>query len=203
MSWAVLNTFKWLSEKSVTLQWRHNERNGVSNHWRLDCLLDRLIRRRSNSIVWSTALHYWFFVKGNPPLTIDNIYQNLCRLMASLGHHMVSSDLSPHKSILNSWLKSEIWLQSSTALQLLKHLHVYVLYVISNALCTRLCCGLLSWLSTLYPMRYVHCCVVVCFVYEACYIPCVMYTVVLWFVLLMKHVISHALCTLLCCGLFC
>ena len=32
---------------SIALQWRHNERNGVSNHRRLDCLLNRLFRRRS------------------------------------------------------------------------------------------------------------------------------------------------------------
>ena len=24
-----------------TIQWRHNEREGISNHWRLDCLLNR------------------------------------------------------------------------------------------------------------------------------------------------------------------
>ena len=30
-----------------TLQLRHNERNGVSNHQRLDCVLYRLFRRRS------------------------------------------------------------------------------------------------------------------------------------------------------------
>ena len=29
------------------LQWRHNEHDGVSNHRRLDCLLNRLFRRRS------------------------------------------------------------------------------------------------------------------------------------------------------------
>ena len=29
------------------LWWRHNERNGASNHRRLDCLLNRLFRRRS------------------------------------------------------------------------------------------------------------------------------------------------------------
>ena len=29
------------------LRWRHNERDGVSNHQRLDCLLSRLFRRRS------------------------------------------------------------------------------------------------------------------------------------------------------------
>ena len=31
----------------VTLQWRHNERNCVSNHQPHDCLLNRLFRRRS------------------------------------------------------------------------------------------------------------------------------------------------------------
>ena len=30
-----------------TLQWRHNEHDGVSNQRRLDCLLNRLFRRRS------------------------------------------------------------------------------------------------------------------------------------------------------------
>ena len=32
---------------SKQLQWRHYERNGVSNHRRLDCLLSRLFRHRS------------------------------------------------------------------------------------------------------------------------------------------------------------
>ena len=32
---------------SKTLQWRHNERDDVSNHQRLDCFLNRLFRRRS------------------------------------------------------------------------------------------------------------------------------------------------------------
>ena len=32
---------------TVTLQWRHNEHDGVSNHWRLECLVNRLFRRRS------------------------------------------------------------------------------------------------------------------------------------------------------------
>ena len=32
----------------VSLQWRHNERDGVSNHQPHDCLLNRLFRRRSN-----------------------------------------------------------------------------------------------------------------------------------------------------------
>ena len=32
---------------SISLQWRHNERDGVSNHQPHDCLLNRLFRRRS------------------------------------------------------------------------------------------------------------------------------------------------------------
>ena len=32
---------------STPLQWSHNERDGVSNHWRIDCLLKRLFRCRS------------------------------------------------------------------------------------------------------------------------------------------------------------
>ena len=34
-------------ENAVTLQWRHNESDDVSKHQRLDCLLNRLFRRRS------------------------------------------------------------------------------------------------------------------------------------------------------------
>ena len=35
------------TELNHSLQWRHNERVGVSNHPRLDCLLTRLFYRRS------------------------------------------------------------------------------------------------------------------------------------------------------------
>ena len=31
----------------ISLQWRHNERDGISNHQPQDCLLNRLFRRRS------------------------------------------------------------------------------------------------------------------------------------------------------------
>ena len=49
-----------------TLKWRHNKRDGASNHRRLDCLLNRLFRPRSNKIpkLCVTAL-----CEGNPPVT--------------------------------------------------------------------------------------------------------------------------------------
>ena len=39
----------WLSSHNFSnaLQWRHNERYGVSNHQQVDCLLNRLFKRRS------------------------------------------------------------------------------------------------------------------------------------------------------------
>ena len=35
------------TESGSPFQWRHNERDGVSNHWRLNCLLNRLLMRGS------------------------------------------------------------------------------------------------------------------------------------------------------------
>ena len=49
-----------------TLQWRHNERHGVSNHRRLNCLLDRLFRRRSKK---RSKLRVTGLCDGNPPVT--------------------------------------------------------------------------------------------------------------------------------------
>ena len=43
-----VNSSKWtVIFYRLTSQWRHNERYGVSNYQRLDCLLNRLYRRRS------------------------------------------------------------------------------------------------------------------------------------------------------------
>ena len=48
------------------LQWRHNERDAVSTHRRLDCLLNRLFRRRSKKI---SKLRVTGLCEGNPPVT--------------------------------------------------------------------------------------------------------------------------------------
>ena len=50
----------------LTLQWCHNERNGVSNHWRLDGLLNRLFRRRSKK---TSKLRVNGLCEGNSPGT--------------------------------------------------------------------------------------------------------------------------------------
>ena len=47
--------------QSCPLQWRHYQRNGVSNHRRIDCLFNRMFRRRSKKTKSSASLA---FVKG-------------------------------------------------------------------------------------------------------------------------------------------
>ena len=49
-----------------TLQWRHNECDGVSNHRRLDYLLNRLFKRRSKK---TSNLRVTGLCEGNPPVT--------------------------------------------------------------------------------------------------------------------------------------
>ena len=50
----------------LTLRWRHNERHGVSNHRRLDCLLNRLFRPRSKK---TSKLRVTGLCAGNTPVT--------------------------------------------------------------------------------------------------------------------------------------
>ena len=47
-------------------QWRHNERDGVSNHQCLHCLLNHLFRRRSEK---TSKLRVTGLCEGNPPVT--------------------------------------------------------------------------------------------------------------------------------------
>ena len=48
------------------LQWRHNERDAVSNHQRLNCCFNRLFRRRSKK---TSKFHVTGLCEGNPPVT--------------------------------------------------------------------------------------------------------------------------------------
>ena len=50
--WGLICTLSWAKDSlncvtNVSLQWCHNQRDGVSNHQPHDCLLNRLFRRRS------------------------------------------------------------------------------------------------------------------------------------------------------------
>ena len=52
----------------VSLQWRHNERDGVSNHQRLDYLLNCLFRRRSKK---TSKIRVTGLCKGNSSVAVE------------------------------------------------------------------------------------------------------------------------------------
>ena len=57
-----------------TLQWRHNECNGISNHRRLACLLNGLFGHRSKKI---SKLHVTGLCAGNSPVFVLGIHRGL------------------------------------------------------------------------------------------------------------------------------
>ena len=59
-------TLRYCSATSITLHWRHDEPDGVSNHQSRDCLLNRLFRRRSKK---TSKLRVTGLCAGNSPGT--------------------------------------------------------------------------------------------------------------------------------------
>ena len=57
----------WWSWWWWSLQWLHNEHNGVSNHRRINCLLNRLFRRRCKKTNVKTQRHWPLW--GEPLVT--------------------------------------------------------------------------------------------------------------------------------------
>ena len=51
---------------NVSLQWCHNEHDGISNHWCIDYLLNHLFRRRSKK---TSKLRVTGLCEGNSPVT--------------------------------------------------------------------------------------------------------------------------------------
>ena len=65
----LVSLFKWITVKfRSTLEWRHNGREGVSNHQRLDCLLNRLFGHRSKK---TSKLRVTGLCEGDPPVTSE------------------------------------------------------------------------------------------------------------------------------------
>ena len=81
------------------LHWRHNERDGISNHQPHDCLLNHLFRRKSKkkskltSLAFVRGIHWW--VMNSPqkgPVTrkmfpFDDIIMVKCVLIQSSNHN--------------------------------------------------------------------------------------------------------------------
>ena len=80
----------------VSLQWRHNERNGISNHQLYDCLLNCLFRRRSTK---KCKLRVTGLCKGNSPVTGEFPAQRVSNVESVSiwwRHHVVGQAIDLH-----------------------------------------------------------------------------------------------------------
>ena len=66
MSYSWIRLINWLNYKVTSLQWCHNDRDGVSNHQPHDCLPKRLFKRRSKK---TSKLRVTGPCEGNSPVT--------------------------------------------------------------------------------------------------------------------------------------
>ena len=60
------NSFEDQAPYDITLQWHHNERNGISNQQHIDCLFNHLFRHRSKKTL---KFRITGLCEGNSPVT--------------------------------------------------------------------------------------------------------------------------------------
>ena len=82
----LLQNKKQLAFQTSPLQGHHDERDGVSYHQHLDCLLGRLLRRKSKK---TSKLCVNGLCEGNPPVTVDSHQKG--PVMRKMSYLMTSS----------------------------------------------------------------------------------------------------------------
>ena len=99
LHWLYLPWGKWGS--NLTLQWRHNGRDGVSNHQLHEFLLNRLFRRRSKK---TSKLRVTGLCEGNSPVTGEFPAQMASNAEKVPFDNVIMKVLSPNTSSgLSSW----------------------------------------------------------------------------------------------------
>ena len=115
-----------------SLQWHHNERDGVSNHQPHDCLLNRLFRRRSKK---TSKLRVTGLCAGNSPGTdefpaqmastaenvlFDDVIMFCYVLMPAHSSHQ-NLPVSRHTNIVQYYKKNQIRILTLTSIPARKH----------------------------------------------------------------------------------
>ena len=96
--------YTYINHTGLRLQWRCNKRDGISNHRRLDCLLNRLFRPKSKK---TSKLRVTDLCEGNSPVTGEFPAQMACNaenVSISWRHHEMSL------SNIQSFLLHVLWL---------------------------------------------------------------------------------------------
>ena len=114
-SWNVLRDWV-VSYFPNSLQWRHTERNGVSNHQPHDCLLNRLFRRRSKK---TSKLRVTGLCVGNSPVNSEfpaQMASNAENVSIWWRHHVttVLYKMKPKKNFSDWWLQLIEYFESIT-----------------------------------------------------------------------------------------
>ena len=97
---------------SSPLQWRHNERDCVSNYQSLECFLNRLFRRRSKK---TSKLRVTVVCEGNSPVTSEFPAQGSsnAETFSIWWIHHAKLQLRQHQNIHLQWGKHEMFKQKS------------------------------------------------------------------------------------------
>ena len=128
----LIETFIW---HLFSLRWRHNERNGVSNHRHIDCLLNRLFKRRSKkhqssaSLTFAGRIHRWPVISPHKgPIT--RFFFHLKASSCLFGQVLCTND-----NLLHSWkYKFVIWYCPQQHGILLKHDKIVILCFVFHML---------------------------------------------------------------------
>ena len=90
----------------ISLRWRHNERDGVSNHQPHDCLFDRLFRHISKK---TSMLRITGFCAGNSPVTGEFLAQrasNAKNVSTWWRHHVMAISPTSVRSCIDPNVKN-------------------------------------------------------------------------------------------------
>ena len=99
---------------------RHYERNGVSNHRRLDGLLNRLLRRKSEK---TSKIHVTVFCEGTLPVTGDFFSQ---RDSNPENFHLMTSSWKLHISQRTPTKRTTVICKTVVSIKVLDHAIIYV-----------------------------------------------------------------------------
>ena len=92
---------RWRLWYRLSLQWRHNERNGVSKQQPRDCLLRRLLRLRSKKI---SKLRFTGLCARNSPMTGEFPAPVTPKMFPFDDVIMISSCIANYEQQLNYWV---------------------------------------------------------------------------------------------------
>ena len=118
-------------------QWRHNKRDGVLNHRRLDCLHNRLFRRRSKK---TSKVRVTGLCEGNSPVVGGFPSQRAGN--AEKCFHLMTLSCECLALLPSTWL-DHIWINSCRDIYIYINIYIYNIYISGSY--RKLSCDDMHW----------------------------------------------------------